>query len=248
MTSRPLPSQQIITELCYGTQRWKSFIANVQHGLHEVSLAELYPQLDLDEVVAFAEGSWELRKGGSQGMGAGAARQVVGASFRRYAESAPLYDIFRMVYRHAFPKLKTNMQVSSEMQEKHAQLNPFQGKDLETRLVSADPGAVQRLREQLSMPVRGYIFEIDHDRMKQQRTYHRNLGMEPVVMTFQTKYPDPEQLVPRYAAEIGRMLRRYPRDYASLQQPKPAPEQLSLLEGPRGDEIPSCCLQVVQRR
>ena len=56
--TRPRPTKEIIAALCGGD----NYLSNsLHHGVYELPLNNFYPLLDLEELAAFAAGSWVMR-------------------------------------------------------------------------------------------------------------------------------------------------------------------------------------------
>lgn len=192
---RPKPTAPLLIELSGNNN---GLISSLHHGLRETPLQEFYPVLDLDELVAFAASSWKGRE------------QRYSQLTRLLSSHAEAYEMFSEVYRIGFPWLNKYKDISPANRVKHERLNPFQGKFLQDRLTQVDPSAVEQLREKLAEPVSEYVFECNYYQRKKERDGD-NYKLE--VMTFQTVYPRREKIVPLYAQEIARMLKKYSTNY-----------------------------------
>ena len=58
---RPQPTTQLILELTSGRNGRSNLVRPAHHGLYETLLNGLYSNLNLDEVIAFAAASWQMR-------------------------------------------------------------------------------------------------------------------------------------------------------------------------------------------
>lgn len=230
---QPKPTSQLIQELCAGTGR-QSFIESVHHGLYETPLGDFYSALNIDEVVAFAAASWQLRD----------SRQTRQWMRGMVDDSSDAYGLFREVYAHplqlsgvsmggkrrnVFEWLSFQKNISPEEDSLYRRFNLFPSHTLEQRLQQTTPQAFSSLRSRLQHDTHEYLFEIQYHERKQFR--RDDCGKEIMVMTFQNVYPKKGRIIPAYAQEIGRMLRKYPAGETPVVVPKltaPEPEQLKL--------------------
>ncbi len=221
MPKRLKPSAPLIIEECSGKSGQAWLIESLHHGLEETPvLKEFYPHLDFDELVAFASSSWKRRKEKYN-------------SFFRFLESSPsVYQIFSEIYSTGFAKLNYNKQISSTQQAKHQKLNPFHGRDLEERLNEVALEAVEKLIHQLQQEPCEYVFDIQYSQRKAM------LGMNDYKlrrMPFHNVYPKGIRIVPGYAAEIGRIMSEYPREYhfaVPKEVPSPTPTPTIIIPPP----------------
>lgn len=217
-------TNQLIQELCAGTER-QAFIESVHHGLAEVPLSGIYAHLNLDEVLTFAAASWQLRN----------------SSFfrtRKLGRDAPtIYAIFQEAYQHEI--ILNGLQSSSQFRNVHhwyntqkkispkwnplyEQLNPFNPTELSDRLKNISPEAAINLKERVVQPPLQWIFECQYDeRKRMQGGDNHNLR----IMTFQLVFPKRGKIIPKYAEEIGRIMKSYPQEYELRNKPT----QLELL-------------------
>jgi hypothetical protein len=212
MPERPKPTAPLIIDTCSGKSGQAWLIENFHHGLEETpALKQFYPHLDFDELVAFTAHSWERRKEKYE-------------QFFRFLERLPsAYQIFSEIYRIGFAKLNYNKQISSAQQAKHEKLNPFRGRNLEERLNEVKPAAVEQLIKQLQEKPCEYVFDCQYHDRKMARGGD-NYKLEP--MSFHNAYPKKGRIVPAYAAEIGRIMSKYPQEYhfpVPKETPAPAP-------------------------
>lgn len=219
MSTRPVPTQQLLLERCGEDQ---GLLGSIHHGLYEASLSRLYPHLDLDEVLAFAAASWLLRNYPGSTMYLDPELGVY-ELFRKTFNTELYVDGVRTSrnYQNVFQWLHSYRNMPSELKSKHEKHNPFGGKNLRARLERSNPEAVQKLRFQLQEDPNKYIFEGQHDDEKRRRDGD---GHKLVVMAFQPVFPKRGVIVPAYAAEVVRTLKSYPREFTPL-----AAQQLSLL-------------------
>jgi len=197
---RARPNKGLILEICGANHR---FISSVHHGLYETPLQDFYPHLNLDEVLVFEAGSWNLRDNKNH-------------NFRELVEAGDTYDIFNRINNEGFPVLNRNKRLQ-KWKEKHGQLNPFRGRNLRERLERVDSDAVRELIEKLKLPVNTYVFECQYQDAKMARGGD-NSGIE--IMRFQSVYPRSEKIVPAFASEIAKIVGRYPTHYESVAKPQ----------------------------
>jgi hypothetical protein len=198
MNVRSRPTKKMLLELTGGNQ---TLIGSAHHGLFETSLKEIYPYLDLDEAIAFAASSWQSRD-----------RDIKG--FRKTLDNVGLfegiYDVFGDVFKIGMPWVKKHKNIPEEMKEKHKKLNPYGGKDLRDRLEAVENGAIPRLVDKLREETNTYVFECNYMEEKMARG-GTNYKLEP--MHFQNAYPKKGVNTVNYAAEVARMIKRYPAVY-----------------------------------
>lgn len=187
---KPLPTRQLVIDLCGGNQQ---LISSAHHGLHEASLRDFYPFLNLDEAIVFAASSWKSRD--------------VDSSFRPFVRDTPdIYDIFNTVYGMGFPWLNAHKRISDRLHARYAASNP-NGRNLRERLARVPQEAVQTLRERLLKKTRDYIFACDYEFRKRVNGGDTS-NLE--IMTFQPSFPRKERVIPAYASEIARIISAYP--------------------------------------
>lgn len=206
MPERPKPTKQLMIELCGGRSY---LIGSVHHGLFEVPLNGFYPNLDLNEAVAFAAGSWDIRNASVHNL-------------RQNIDNRDIYDLFSEVLARGMPSLNGSRQISPEMREKYERLNPFHGRDLRMRLQRVPSEAVKELKGRISEETSEYVFECQYNDRKAARGGD-NYRLQ--VMHFQNVYPKSGRIVPAFAAEVAGMISDYPRGYELLpeQQPQAQP-------------------------
>lgn len=211
---RKLPTRQLLLELCGSNS---DLLGSTHHGLYETpSLRNVYPFLDLDELVAFAASSWRSRE--------------KNPNFKHHVEHDTLYDLFSHVYQIGFAWLNKNRRISQYRQNLYEELNPFNGRDIKARLSSVQEQLDEKLRCELARPVHDYVFECQYQEMK---ALHGGDNSNIEIMEFQAVYPKRENIASAYAAEVSSMVRSFPTEYHKLQQEpvplsKPKPERLSL--------------------
>ncbi len=198
---RPKPTKKLLTELCGNDPK---LISSVHHGLYENPLKEIYPWINLDDLIVFSAASFTFRKQKPR-------------EFEEMVLSSSMYDIFHEVYNSTsnpggmkgFVWLYTNRDIL-QTNDTYLQLNPFTKKDLKIRLEKVGIDATKRLKENLIKPTKQYVFECDYYLVKHQLGDNSRL----VVMNFQPYYPKKGVIEKRYAKEIERMLSRYPTEYS----------------------------------
>ena len=209
MPERPRPTAPLIIEVCGGSNGYQGLVESLHHGLEEApALTQFYSHLDFDELVAFAASSWKKKR-----------EEFFG--FSRFLESSPsAYRIFSEIYSIGFPWLNKNKAISPQQEAKHNKLNPFHGRDLEERLNEVAPATVEKLVKQLQEEPLKYIFRCKYDDERNEYDDKR------VVMDFHNVYPASGRIVPAYAAEISRIMSKYPQEYhfaVPKEVPSPAP-------------------------
>ena len=198
MAERPKPTKPLLLELCGGNQ---GLISSAHHGLYESNLSEIYPQLDLDEAIAFAVSSFKGRERDSRG-------------FARMVEENDLYGIFNNVFSIGMPWLNKYKQISSVQETKHSKLNPYHGSNLRERLERVSPESTKRLKGQLKDTVNEYVFDCQYRSRKAARGGD-NYKLE--IMNFQPVFPRSGVIVPNFCAEVARMISGYSSEYTPLE-------------------------------
>jgi len=191
---RPKPTKELIIEICSGKTGGQRFIEHVHHGLIETPLSDLYPVLDLDELIAFEAGSWQLRN--NNGL-------------RINTQTSDVYDIFSHIFNSGFPYMNKNKEISEKMKDKHNKLNPFRGRDLRPRLETINQDSISNLRKSLQEETNTYVFECQYHDTKRARGGD-NYKLE--IMRFQNVYPKRGTIIPAYATEISRIVSQYPKE------------------------------------
>ncbi len=206
-TQRPKPTKDIIAAMC---GRDNYLLNSVHHGLRELPLASFYPLLDLEELAAFAAGSWVMRDSEPNNV--------------MPLTKTGIYPLFSGIFKRGYPLLnkhKSISQLSEGSLFKYHLLNPFSGRDLEARLAQADPSDYLELTQNLTQPTGIYVFEGQYEAKK------RELGGDNsrlVVMGFQNVYPPGRvervgqmkhnkqyaDMIDRFANEIAGILSKYP--------------------------------------
>ncbi len=189
--TRPRVTKPLLMDLC-GANSY--LIGCVHHGLDEVSLAGVYPMLDLDELIGFASSSWKSRSDHPR-------------DFARLLEAGGLYPIFNEVLRIGIPWLRKHKSETIYADPKYQRLNPFNGRDLRARLAEIPQDSVQELITALKEPAMKHVFECEYYRVKaEQGGDNSNLS----IMRFQNKFPRRDKISPAYATEIARLMKTYP--------------------------------------
>lgn len=202
---RPQPTKQLIMELTGGRNGRSSLVRPAHHGLYETPLDGLYSNLNLDEVIAFAGASWQLRDEDLR-------------SFAAFVVSAGVYGIFSRVFQNGFPQLNGNKDISEEQIDLYEELNPYRGKTLRERLERADPEAVKTLIGRLQEDTNHYITE---GQLNNAGAVRAGGDKRKVTMAFLPTHPKKGQTAQHYAAEVARMLSGYPQEYAPLEGVRP---------------------------
>lgn len=196
---RPGITERLLYELCDNDSK---LLSSLHHGLYETPLNEIYPLINLDDLIVFSASSWNLRKKNLP-------------EFSKFAENSSLYEIFSEAYTSNFnPQelkgfvwLYKNRDVSPGLQDDYSLLNPFKKKDLEQRLRNASQDSVNRLKKNLQQPINEYLFECDYFSRKQE---HSGDNSRLIVMGFQPYLPKHGIVEKRYREQIASMLNGYP--------------------------------------
>jgi len=218
MVKRPKPTKPLILEVCGGNQ---GLISSIHHGLHEVTLTDFYSNLNFDEALAFAAGSWLLRKERHRG-------------FRQAVSSGEIYAVFSQAFNVGLPFLNAHKSVTKENSKKYGRLNPFPRGTLRTRFKRFSIDAEDSLRKRLLEDVKTYVFWCQYGDAKRARDGF-NVGLE--IMYFQNAYPKKGKIVPAFAAEVSRIIGKYPRDYELAEQEKPAKPSVVRASTPVGAAV-----------
>lgn len=200
---RPKPTKQLMSELCGDNQ---GLISGVHHGLYETpSLSRVYPNLNLDELVAFTASSWGSR------------------SKNTFYDSnlMSVYELFCEVFAIGFPWLNKHKHISPTLRQKYEALNPFKV-NLKKRLERVDPKAISLLRRELQAKVNEYVFDCQYTQRKQLRDGDNH---KLIVMNFQNAYPKSGRIVPAYASEVVRIISSYPSEYEPLDEKATSPAE-----------------------
>lgn len=211
---RPQPTKQLVMELTSGRNGRSNLVRPAHHGLYETPLDGLYTNLNLDEVIAFAGASWQLRDGDLR-------------SFAALVRSEDIYEIFSRVFQDGFRQLNGNKWISEEQRDLYEKLNPYKGRTLRERLERADPKAVETLIDRLQQDTNYYITEGQLNNAGEVRA---GGNKRRVTMAFLPTHPKKGQTAQHYAAEVSNMLRSYPQEYAPLEvvRPRVPANQLSM--------------------
>jgi len=197
---RPKPTKQLMLEVCGENQ---GLLSSVHHGLYETSaLRNIYPVLNLDELLAFTASSWKGREARPDNM-------------KQLTESADLYTIFNDVFSIGFPRLNKHKNVSAGFYEKHKAMNPFV-EGLKERLSQVSSEADADLRKQLAEKVNKHVFECQYQSEKAMRGGD---NYKLVIMRFQNVYPKKGKIVPAFAAEVSKIIGTYPAEYNDSNNP-----------------------------
>ena len=144
------PTKQLMIELCTRGGIYQGLIQSLHHGLYEApSLKDIYPYLDLDELVAFTASSWEERSRNHK-------------VFSSFIDSADIHAIFLDVYKIGMPWLTKNQAISSKLNSRHEKLNHFDSRNLRDRLGYVDSDVSNRLKKELKEPVNTYVFDCQY--------------------------------------------------------------------------------------
>ncbi|MCL6500549.1 MAG: hypothetical protein K6T16_00760 [Candidatus Pacearchaeota archaeon] len=187
---RRKPTKELIIELSGNNQ---DFISCLHHGLAECpSLSGFYPWLNLDELIAFAASSWRSRERKSIDLG------------------RDIYEIFKKEFQIGFPWLNKNKRISRKNAPLYDNLNPHEPSTFKDRIYKVKLDIATRLFTELSEHPSEWVFECQYNDRKRLRGGD-NYGLE--IMGFQNVYPRKGKIIPNFAAEIARIISRYPREY-----------------------------------
>lgn len=219
MEKRPVPTVNLVLEML---GRDEKLLKKTYRGLSEASLDKIYPNLNLDEAIAFAAISWGDRW-----------RDIV-----QYAEQVnqmELYAIFNSTMSRGMAALNSAKNISEGNKSLYDRLNPFEG-NLRERLERVSEQDEAALREVLKQTTKFYASEGQYQ-SGHARSNADKEGRELEIMTFLPVYlknASPETTKKGYATEIARMLRNYPRAFEPIKTTAELvkvnkPEQLPLL-------------------
>ena len=214
MPKRPKPAV-ILMYVC-GTEVSSSLIESTHHGLYETaSLRRVYPYLNLDELIAFAAASWEIRKTELDSFKAVLDQAESAYDIFQYVYSRPICREFgkeKAEYADVFEWMKKNKTpIPARLKQRHEQLNPFKEKDLSKRLAKVSGGTVEILARELQETVNEYAYRFEYFGKLIERGDNKL-----VLMTFQSDFPKITKIVPNFIKEVARMLSTYSRDYVLL--------------------------------
>ena len=211
MKKRPAPTINLILEMLGEDSK---LLKKTYKGLNEVSLRGLYPNLNLDEAIAFAAISWGDRW----------------RDIRQYSKEVDQMDLYAIVNRamgRGMAALNGAKKISEKNRSIYDRLNPFQG-GLRERLERVPEQDEAVLREAIKQPAKYYASEGQYMAGHARRNADEE-GRQLVVMQFLPVYlknANPVTVNMRYATEIARMFRTYTTVTA---EPAKNPGQLFLL-------------------
>ena len=186
------PTKKLILSI-YGNNQ--TLIESIHHGLFEtLTLKNFSPVLDLNELLAFAASSWKSRE---KNFG----------NFSDFVKNNDIYEIFKEVYKIGMPWL--NKYINNKPINEYEILNPFKGDNLQERVENIDREAIDLLKEDLLKEVKIYKFLCDDYLKNSENPDHEKI----VLMGFQSVYPKKGKIIENYAAEISRILKKFPLDY-----------------------------------
>lgn len=203
-----------------------SILSSIHHGLADVPLQGIYSQLNLEEALAFAIGSYHLRKQKVNEF------HCIDQDFITEINNSSLYDLFRMVNSSkVVPYLSGNFEIPghtlenpylwinsvksrSNLSDKdikdYRKMNPFKNRPLAERLSVVDDNCVNRLKSRMQDQVGEYVFEKDCEFRKRLRAgNNHNLH----IMRFQKVFPDRKKVEINYSKEIARLLKSYDNEF-----------------------------------
>lgn len=219
MNTRPTPTINLVLEML---GRDEKLLKKTYRGLNEVSLSRIYPNLSLDEAIAFAAISWGDRW-----------RDI--NQYASQVDEIGLYAVFNSAMGRGMAALNAAKNIHEKHKGLYERLNPFEG-NLRERLERVLEQDEARLREVLKQPTKFYASEGQYQ-SGHARSNADKEGKQLLVMSFLPVYlknSSPETIKKGYATEIAGMLRNYPRVFEPIKttaEPVKVnkPEQLPLL-------------------
>ncbi|MBT3865710.1 hypothetical protein HOF78_01255 [Candidatus Woesearchaeota archaeon] len=201
MPQRIIPRKGLLLK---ATRSNKRFLSAMDHGISETSLKDIYPVLDLDEVLAFEAASWSKRNRGDFGDFEG-----------------NFHDMFYRVTKEGLDWLdeirSTDFSLSDKDQYQQGRLNPFHGEDLRDRLRMFDEESIAPLTERLQTGTFEYVSEAQHGWIRR----HRSAGNKPLKimggqMPARFSGANPKRITGAYASHSAEILRKYPTEHVSF--------------------------------
>ncbi len=185
LVKRPEPPKELILAV---TGRNDNLIRAAHHGLFETTLREFYPHLNLEELLAFAAGSWKMRRRYPE-------------TFAEFVSNHNIYKIFTKVYQDSKYGMNqfSRHRKRAKKHELYEIFNPFKKKDLSARLESVNQDDVEILKEQLQRNVCRYLCNPPKS---------GNIE-DGAVVIFPYDCPDKNTRVIRYADKITKIISGY---------------------------------------
>lgn len=185
---RPRPTSQLIIEMCGEDY---DMLSSLRKGLDGMPfLKEIYPSLDLNELVAFAPSAWKLKE---KGVGC----------FIDAVNSGDVCYIFDGALRVGKPWLnhRKNLRISSPSFDER--LNPYKGQDLHERISKASYDVKKRFAAGMQDFIR---YNGKHEIAK--------ALCEKGNIRFKN-----ERTIPALGVGIASTLSNYPRSYSPIYNP-----------------------------
>lgn len=184
---RAKPTKEIIWNATGGNY---NLLKQFHHGLYECPLKEVYPFLNLDELIVFASESWGSRNKGELN--------------EQFIQESDIYSIFNEFNQKGFKKLKEIQSKSTKFKAEYIKYNPY-GRNLKQRLLNVPKKEIEMIKDKLKCKTKQYIAEEDYDLMK---ALHQNM-LEYTFMRFLVSEKNRNKSAKKYVTEISRMLRNY---------------------------------------
>ena len=184
---RAKPTKDIIWNATGGNY---NLLKHVHHGLNECPLKEVYPFLNLDELIVFASESWPARN--------------IKELNEQFIQESDIYSIFDEFNQKGFKRLKGLQSKSTQFKEEYIKYNPY-GRNLKQRLSNVCEEEIGIIKDQLKGKTKQYIAEEEYYHMK---GLQQNM-QEYTFMRFLASGKNRKTSAKKYAGEISRMLRDY---------------------------------------
>ena len=218
MGIRPTPTINLVLEML---GRDEKLLKKTYRGLNEAPLSKIYPNLNLDEAIAFAAISWGDRW-----------RDI--NQYASQVDEMGLYAVFNSAMGRGMAALNAAKSIPEEHKGLYERLKPFDGhlRERLERVLEQDEAA---LREALKQPTKFYASEGQYNSGHARANADKE-GKQLLVMSFLPVYlknASPETIKKSYATEIAKMFKGYPRVFEPIESVvEPAkgdgPKQLTL--------------------
>jgi len=206
------------------THQNKDFLAATHHGLMETpSLQQIYPYINLTDLIGFAALSWKLREKKDTGFLHKAKFRALYELFQ-YISQVNLSDNFKGLPKSTFYQwIKTPLKRGyrgihdKEKQRLYAILNPNSRKDLKLRLDLIEEETSVQLRGELLNPSKEYITQGQKEWLQSKQQYDPTKQTSMMFIPRFMKRRDSQKWCEEYAEEIVRIISSFPEKLASYQ-------------------------------
>jgi len=166
-------------------------------GLEEISFSEIYPVLNLTELLIFSSGSWKFRENNID-------------KFRFHLEYKEIHSLFEEIISFGLPRynhVKNFTRLNTKQLNKCDNLNPYNG-NLKERVNMLSREVIDKLRDDLFQETKTYAFnEVEYLNLLKNRKNKK----EKVKVKFQNSfYKRRDPLAFDYISEINRKIKMFP--------------------------------------